>query len=302
MLPMSIPSSPQPAPKKPGRMRSFLNALLSAQRRPGELVIVSHSNLFYWWPVWLVGFLMAGITYFEGTRMAIVPAGTEAMAGRLVEIEEGQPEKRDLLVLPRGSSLPVQNQSDDEAKALQPNYRMADSRRPGVLFAFVILLVIAVTNIPLRGLWSLLTVLVLVLWAVILAQLGLWETIFAGTRLLAIQINLAGYLFISLSLFIIWLIGFLFFDRQVYVIITPGQVRVHLEIGGGETAYDSAGMVFQKRRSDLFRHWILGFGSGDLLIRPSGGKEHIDLPNVMMVTRRVREIEQLIKERQIVAA
>jgi len=301
---MSIPSPAPPAPRKAGRMRSFVKSLLSAQGKPGELVIVSHSNLFYWWPVWLTGFILATVTYFEGTRMAVVPTGTRAEADRKVQVSEDsdQVETRNVLILPKGSKLPMQHHTDDPYEARQPIYHMAESSKPGVIFAFVILLVTAVTNIPLRGLWSLLTLLVLVLWSVIFAQLGWWEWILAGTRLLAVHINLAGYLFISLTLFIIWLVGFLFFDRQVYVIVSAGQVRVHLEIGGGETAYDGTGMVFQKKRSDLFRHWVLGFGSGDLIIRPAGGKEHIDLPNVMMVGRRVREIEQRLKERQIVAA
>lgn len=31
-----------------------------------ELIIYSHSTLFYWWPVWLTGFIMAAITFFRG--------------------------------------------------------------------------------------------------------------------------------------------------------------------------------------------------------------------------------------------
>ena len=44
-----------------------------------EIKIVSHSTLFYWWPVWAVGFLMAGLTYLDGDRLATVPAGTKAV-------------------------------------------------------------------------------------------------------------------------------------------------------------------------------------------------------------------------------
>ncbi len=31
-----------------------------------EVKIYSHSTIFYWWPVWVVGFVMAAITYSEG--------------------------------------------------------------------------------------------------------------------------------------------------------------------------------------------------------------------------------------------
>ena len=37
--------------------------------RPTEVVIISHSPLFYWWPVWVVGFLMAAVSYWQGDRV-----------------------------------------------------------------------------------------------------------------------------------------------------------------------------------------------------------------------------------------
>src|SRR5437016_6430109 len=44
-----------------------------------EIKIVSHSNLFYWWPVWAVGFLMGAITMMHGTLLAVVPEKTVAV-------------------------------------------------------------------------------------------------------------------------------------------------------------------------------------------------------------------------------
>lgn len=36
-----------------------------------ELIIYSHSTLFYWWPVWAVGYLFALLTYFQGEVIEI---------------------------------------------------------------------------------------------------------------------------------------------------------------------------------------------------------------------------------------
>jgi hypothetical protein len=120
---------------------------------------------------------------------------------------------------------------------------------------------------------------------------------------LDIRINLAGYLFISTVLFAIWLIVIFVFDRQIYMIFTPGNVRLQLEIGDGETTYDTAGMTVQKQRSDLFRHWILGLGSGDLIVKTSGAQAHqFDLPNVLGIGRRVRDIEELLRMKEITTA
>src|SRR6202035_3288250 len=77
---------------------------------PREIMIVSHSNLFYWWPVWAVGFLMALITFFDGHRMSIVPEGTEAYHAASVTAKVGDTTKtldnRDALILPKDKKLP----------------------------------------------------------------------------------------------------------------------------------------------------------------------------------------------------
>src|SRR6516164_5553661 len=65
---------------------------------PHEVLIVAHSMLFYWWPVWAVGLLLAGLTWLDGHRLAIVPAGTQVVQG----FDGG----REALVLPAGAHLP----------------------------------------------------------------------------------------------------------------------------------------------------------------------------------------------------
>src|SRR5207248_5127705 len=64
-----------------------------------ELRIYSHSALFYWWPVWAVGFIMATFTYFDGYRMAVVPPDTEVQAKR--DLGEGYG-KADILFTKHG--------------------------------------------------------------------------------------------------------------------------------------------------------------------------------------------------------
>ena len=41
-----------------------------------EVRIYSHSHLFYWWPVWVTGFVLSIWTYLDGHRLAILPPGT----------------------------------------------------------------------------------------------------------------------------------------------------------------------------------------------------------------------------------
>ena len=38
---------------------------------PTEIKIISHSNVFYWWPAWVVGFAAALISFVQGREIAI---------------------------------------------------------------------------------------------------------------------------------------------------------------------------------------------------------------------------------------
>jgi hypothetical protein len=238
---------------------------------------------------------MAGITWLVHPHlMAIVPRGTHlATIPKDVKVEvEGKSQDiagRQVLVAP------------EKAEIKQPRVRISASKNLGVTFVIILLLVIAITNIPLRGLWSVIVIVVIVFLVIILSLTEMWERIIESFGALDIHINLAGYLVISTVLFVIWLITMLLFDQQIYMIFTPGQVRVRLEIGEGETAYDTTGMTVQKQRSDLFRHWVLGLGSGDLIVTTSGAQSHhFDLPNVLFVGRKVKQIEAMLRARPVV--
>lgn len=280
---------------------SFWQSFFLGMTRPGELPVYHHSSLFYWWPVWAFGFLFAGLTFLGDQRMAIVPAGTKAMPGAAIEVEPGKIEKHDALVLHEKEKLLTQRGAHGDQEVFEPTIYMSRHKSLGTLFIMVLLLVIIITNITLRGLWSIFVLVLLIMVSIILWAADLWEPILARFGQLKIFINLGGYFALALALFVLWCINFFIMDRQTYMIFTPGQVRVRLEIGGGETVYDTAGMVFYKERSDMFRHWVLGFGSGDLVIRPAGLGYTLELPNVLRVGKRVKQIEELLKEKVVVA-
>jgi hypothetical protein len=264
-----------------------------------EILIVSHSSLFYWWPVWAVALLMGLITWFSGDHMATVPHKSfEVHNAKSIVVTEADGtikppfENRDAVILPEKATLRELN--------------VTSSKNLGVFFCATLLVVIGITNVPLRGLWSVIVIIFVVALVIILALLpwgdgNVLERILEILFILDIRINQAGYFVLGLVLFTLWLLIFMFFDRQIYMVFTPGQFRVKLEIGDAETAYDTTGMTIQKQRSDLFRHWILGFGSGDLIVRTAGAQgHHFDMPNVLFLGRRVREIEDMLRSRQVV--
>jgi hypothetical protein len=196
------------------------------------------------------------------------------------------------------SFLPTEDRHDPKSALKHPaNYlKISRSKNYGVLFGTVLLLVIVITNVPLRGMWSLVVVITLVMLVIILVLAGVWESLVSAIDLLDIRINAGGYFFIATVLFIIWLVTMLMFDRQIYMIFTPGQFKVCTEIGGGEKVYGTVNLKLERERSDLFRHWILGLGSGDLIVKTTGATaEHFDLPNVLFINRKAKQIEDMIR-------
>jgi hypothetical protein len=287
---MSVATAPAPIPVP-----------ITTRIAPAEIHIVSHSTLFYWWPVWMVGFVLTVTTLIDGHVMVIVPKDTVALTDAAVTAtNDGKAisyEKHDVIVLPSGH-LPATGGTID-----QPHLHVANSSGYGVVFAGVLLLVIFITSVPLRGLWSFVAIGLIVLVSIIFQLAGYWNPILHALYLLDVRINVAGYFLISSVLFGLWLFTVLLFDRQIYMTFTSGQLRVRTEIGGGEKVYDAGGMTMEKQRSDLFRHWLLGLGSGDLIVRTSGAQaSQFEMPNVLFIGRKVRAIEELLREKSVVGS
>jgi hypothetical protein len=284
----------------------------AANQRPREILIVSHSTLFYWWPVWAVGYMMAIISLplLTGERVYLAPEKADFLhnaTGSAVEKSSKGPglteEKtveftnQNVLIAPKPAS-----EKSKSSPIQKTEVHISTSKNLGVLFVMVLLVVIFITNVPLRGLWSVIVIIFLVALVIILALLGVLDAILDFFFIFDIRITLGGYVVIATVLLALWLVIFFLFDRQIYMVFTPGQLRVKLEIGDAETAYDTTGMTIQKQRSDLFRHWILGIGSGDLIVRTAGAQGHqFDMPNVLFLGRKVREIEDMLRSRQVVS-
>lgn len=273
---------------------------------PQEVRIVSHSNLYYWWPVWAIGFILALYSWFSGYQLAAVPRGTieakvvtdkvqvHPSTGVDPDTKKIKFDEKTQTLLPAGSIV-LYHPEKDAPEPLPPSVGISTSKGPGVIFCTILLVVILITNIHLRGLWSLIVIVVIVALVLILALAQLWDIIFEKLSVLDIRISTGGYFLISGILLGIWIVIFFLFDPQTYMVFSPGQFKVRLEIGEGETAYDTRGMTVHKVRSDFFRHWILGLGSGDLIVRTTGAQAHeFNLPNVLFISQKVKVIEEMI--------
>jgi hypothetical protein len=215
--------------------------------------IYSHSSLLFWWPVWVVGYVMAGLTYLHGQEQ-------HESTGRMLE-----------WVHP-GNNL-------------------------GVIYFLTLFLIIMITNFSVRGLASGMVIMGAALLTVVLAYVGWWDEVFRWFEHLTIHLTMGAYFWFSSLMFITWFLTVFVFDRLSYWEVTPGQLTHKMLFGTGSNSYNAQGMGLEKHRDDIFRHWLLGFGSGDMKIRTSGAtREQIDLLNVLFIGSKVAAMQRLIAE------
>jgi hypothetical protein len=162
----------------------------------------------------------------------------------------------------------------------------------GLSYVALLLLLIIVTNVRLRGIYSLVTLISIAFLVVLLAWLGWWDEIARLIPYLVVTMNTGFYLVFSTGLLLIWLMMFFVFDRMTYWRIRPGQMTIEHLIGGSAESFDTNQLRFQKLSSDLFRA-VLGLGSGDLQVT-GAGPAPMNMSNVLFADRKVRAIERLI--------
>lgn len=233
---------------------SLPNTVQPKRPKVRELRIYSHSSLFYWWPVWFVGYVMTMVTYLHGR-----PTGT--------------------------------TDNSEMREWFHP------SNNPGVIYFLVLFLVILITNFSVRGLASGMVILGGVLASVLLAWFGWWDEVFSWLHRLNIHLTLGAYFWFSTLMFLTWSLTVFGLDRLSYWEVTAGQLTRKSLFGADSQSYNAQGMALEKHRDDLFRHWLLGIGSGDLRIRTSGGvREQLDVENVLFIGSKVEIIQRLISE------
>jgi hypothetical protein len=265
------------------------------EKKVDRIVVYGHSNMFYWWPVWLVCFVLAIWTYLDGYQMAAVPHGSDSLSQVQVE---GVNDPRDAIVAPPGKHFQL---VPDTGKPAQADMTVAGSNSPGVIFVMTVLLVSIVSTVTLRGLLSVIAIIGIMVVVLAFALLGWWDNIFRFFGGLDIRLNASGYLALGIPLFLVWAFVTFVMDRQHYAVFDEGQIMYILDIGDGVKVVDASTSTVEKKRSDVFRHWLLGFGTGDLLVRTGGGNGVlIDLENVFNINSKLQVIHTKLQQKAIV--
>jgi hypothetical protein len=227
--------------------------------------------------------------------MVTVPPGTVAvvsldLSGRNQADLKGP---RSAYMLPDGNTVPVDPRTSEP---VPPHVPMAPGSQLGVIFIAILVLVIAATNLPLRSAGATISVILVFVAVLALAFLASWGVPVGVQTWLDVRISAGGYFLTGGVLFLFWLVVVALFDQRSYVHFSAGEMRVHLEPGQPEAAFDTVGLKVETSRVNPLLHLLLGLGSGDLVLRTTGAQTHqFDLPNVLFLGRRVREIEALLR-------
>jgi hypothetical protein len=167
----------------------------------------------------------------------------------------------------------------------------------GVIYFLTLFLIILITNFSVRGLASGMVIMGAALLTMVLAFLGWWDEVFRWFGNLTIHLTMGAYFWFSTLMFVTWVFTVFGMDRLSYWEVTPGQITRKVLFGGGSNSYNTQGMGLEKHRDDIFRHWLLGIGSGDMKIRTSGAtREQIDLPNVLFIGSKVNIMQRFIAQ------
>ncbi len=245
--------------------------------------IHGHSNFFYWWPVWVMGFLMALVTWWGNDRLAVVPADIAAVPRKKDERQVMMTAKANAT-----SSLQLAEKQAGAGEVLFPN-RIADNGWAGYLFAMTLLGIVAFTTIRLEELWSIVAIL---LFLIVLIILALIDDTF---RALGIHMSLGALLFLSTSLLIMWLVVVFGFDRQFHIDFTPREIIVCPAFGDKVLKFSVFNMVVARQPMSDLRHWVLR--SGDLTVRLAGadGREFV-FYNVSFVRAKLKALQELYQD------
>jgi hypothetical protein len=169
------------------------------------------------------------------------------------------------------------------------------SRNLGVIYTLLFLLLIVITSTNVRGMRAALIIAVLSFVALLFAYLDWWEEVLALLGREYIYMNLGFYLFSSTVLCVVWLITVFVIDHLSFWRFRPGQVTHEFLGGVVDKSYDTDNMVLTKRQDDIFRHWVIGLGSGDLHMQTMGGRGvEVNVANVLFVIGKISRIQRLI--------
>jgi hypothetical protein len=175
----------------------------------------------------------------------------------------------------------------------------------GISFICLVIFVLVFTSARARGMKSMVLLLIVALVAGILEQTTGLRLVSGWFALLKVHMNLAFYLFFSLTLLVFWIVAIFGFDRLTYWYFAPSEVGKKVVMSEGSENFVGSQVRITRHSDDLFVHrilglWFLGFGTGDLdvCIITGGSEKRYELKNVWRIGYVEDRINRLVRSRE----
>ena len=205
---------------------------MAKPRAPSKSIkFYSHSQIFYFWPVWLAAYACALVSWLYEYKMDLYV--------------DNRPVVYDVILYPHPYL--------------------------GLAFIFTMITVIFVTSVNIRGLWVVIIALLLLFAGALVHFTHKLPHLLAFLDNLKIFMSYHSYLVIGVALSVIWFLTVFIYDRRRYAEFRAKQFTVVEEVGEKMNAFDTHGMTVKRERDNFFQHVLLGFGSGDVVVIPAHG-------------------------------
>lgn len=175
----------------------------------------------------------------------------------------------------------------------------AAARVQGQTFVFALIFVIFSTTVKLRGANSVILGLLLAIGGILLFMANLSAPIASFIGGLDIRMSSAFYLFIGVTVFLMWTLMIFGFDKVKFYEFAPGQIRERVYWGSGDRAESGANARCRYLKDDFLRHRMLGLiVTGDIEITLGDGEVWY-LHNVLLAKQKASQINDLIVTRPV---
>ncbi|MBR9836022.1 MAG: hypothetical protein GYB42_12750 [Alphaproteobacteria bacterium] len=175
----------------------------------------------------------------------------------------------------------------------------AAARMQGQTFVFALVFVIFSTTVRLRGANSVIFGLLLAIGAILLAMGNLFTPLARFLGQLDITMSSTFYLFMFVTVFVMWAVMIFGFDRVRFYEVAPGQVHQRVVWGTGDRAESGASARCTYKKDDFLRHRMLGLGiTGDIELTLANN-EVWEMHNVLFAKTKSKRINELIVTRPI---
>lgn len=172
--------------------------------------------------------------------------------------------------------------------------RISRGSTSGILYISIVIITIFMTSVRMKGFLPVLAIFSAIAVSLLLAWLGAWDNVTGLIPPAKVHLTSGFYFVCSTALLVLWMLVVFGSDRLAYWLIQNNRLTRVRVFGTNGSSEDISKLKLEHQSTDLIRHYIFGFGSGDITIRPeSGTRIPVEIQNVLNVQSKLKAIHDM---------